>query len=666
MKLKGVDYMNIDKLCIDTIRVLSAEAIEKANSGHPGLPLGAAPMAYTLWSKIMNHNPKNPKWINRDRFILSAGHGSAMLYSLLHLFDYGLTMEDIKNFRQLDSKTPGHPEYGHTVGVESTTGPLGQGIANGVGMAMAEARLAAEFNKPGHKVIDHYTYILTGDGCLMEGINYEAVSLAGTLGLGKLIVLYDSNSITIEGSTDLAFTEDVSKRFEALGWETYEVENGNDIEAIEEAIKKAKENLNKPSLIKITTEIGYGTSKQGKSSVHGSPLGEEDMKNLKKFLDWEEEEEFTVPAKVKEHMAKLVEMGEKKEKDWEAKWEAYKKEYPDLAKELENWNSLTLPMDYLDSEEFLEFEKDYSTREASGVVINRLAERIPNLMGGSADLAPSNKTYMNNREVFSKENYKGSNIHFGVREHAMAAILNGMALHGGLRVYGGTFLIFSDYMKHSMRLSALMNKPVTYVLTHDSIGVGEDGPTHQPVEQLAMLRSMPNMVTYRPADARETAIGWYEALNRKDGPTSLILTRQGLPILEGTGREALKGGYILKDTGDNIDIILMASGSEVQLIYKAADILKEKGISSRVVSMPSWELFEQQSEEYKESVLPKNIRKRLAVEAASHLGWHKYVGLDGEIISMDGFGASAPGELLFERFGFTVDNVVEKALKLMK
>lgn len=658
--------MNIDKLCIDTIRVLSAEAIEKANSGHPGLPLGAAPMAYTLWSKIMNHNPKNPKWINRDRFILSAGHGSAMLYSLLHLFDYGLTMEDIKNFRQLDSKTPGHPEYGHTVGVESTTGPLGQGIANGVGMAMAEARLAAEFNKPGHKVIDHYTYILTGDGCLMEGINYEAVSLAGTLGLGKLIVLYDSNSITIEGSTDLAFTEDVSKRFEALGWETYEVENGNDIEAIEEAIKKAKENLNKPSLIKITTEIGYGTSKQGKSSVHGSPLGEEDMKNLKKFLDWEEEEEFTVPAKVKEHMAKLVEMGEKKEKDWEAKWEAYKKEYPDLAKELENWNSLTLPMDYLDSEEFLEFEKDYSTREASGVVINRLAERIPNLMGGSADLAPSNKTYMNNREVFSKENYKGSNIHFGVREHAMAAILNGMALHGGLRVYGGTFLIFSDYMKHSMRLSALMNKPVTYVLTHDSIGVGEDGPTHQPVEQLAMLRSMPNMVTYRPADARETAIGWYEALNRKDGPTSLILTRQGLPILEGTGREALKGGYILKDTGDNIDIILMASGSEVQLIYKAADILKEKGISSRVVSMPSWELFEQQSEEYKESVLPKNIRKRLAVEAASHLGWHKYVGLDGEIISMDGFGASAPGELLFERFGFTVDNVVEKALKLMK
>jgi len=657
--------VNIDQLSINTIRVLSAEAIEKANSGHPGLPLGAAPMAYTLWAKVMNHNPKNPDWINRDRFILSAGHGSAMLYSLLHLFEYGLTMEDIKNFRQLDSKTPGHPEYGLTTGVEATTGPLGQGITNGVGMAMAEARLAAEFNRPGHEIIDHYTYILAGDGCMMEGINYEAVSLAGTLGLGKLIVLYDSNSITIEGSTDIAFTEDVSKRFEALGWETYHVEDGNDIEAIEKAIKKAKENLNQPSLIKITTEIGYGTSKQGKSSVHGSPLGKEDMENLKKFLDWKEEE-FTVPVKVQEHMTNLVKMGEEKEKAWEEKWEAYKKEYPELAKELESWIKLELPMDYLDSEEFLQFDKDYSTREASGVVINRLAERIPNLMGGSADLAPSNKTYMNNREVFSKENYKGSNIHFGVREHAMAAILNGMALHGGLRVYGGTFLIFSDYMKHSMRLSALMNKPVTYVLTHDSIGVGEDGPTHQPVEQLAMLRSMPNMVTYRPADARETAIGWYEALNRKDGPTSLILTRQGLPILEGTGREALKGGYILKDTGDNIDIILMASGSEVQLIYKAADILKEKGISSRVVSMPSWELFEQQSEEYKESVLPKNIRKRLAVEAASHLGWHKYVGLDGEIISMDGFGASAPGELLFERFGFTVDNVVEKALKLMK
>ena len=658
--------MNIDNLCINTIRVLSVEAIEKANSGHPGLPLGAAPMAYTLWAKGMNHNRKNPNWINRDRFILSAGHGSAMLYSLLHLFEYGLTIEDLKNFRQLNSKTPGHPEYGHTIGVEATTGPLGQGIATGVGMAMAEARLAAEFNRPNHEIIDHYTYIIVGDGCLMEGINYEAASLAGTLGLGKLIVLYDSNSITIEGKTDIAFTEDVPKRFEALGWETFKVEDGNDVDAIEEAINKAKENKNKPSLIKITTEIGYGTSKQGKSSVHGSPLGKEDMENLKKFLNWEEKEEFTVPVKVREHMANLVEMGDKKEKDWEEKLDSYKKEYPELANELKNWIDLKLPMDYLDSKEFLQFEKDYSTREASGVVINRLAERIPNLMGGSADLAPSNKTNMNNREVFSHENYKGSNIHFGVREHAMAAILNGMALHGGLRVYGGTFFVFSDYMKHSMRLSALMNNPVTYVLTHDSIGVGEDGPTHQPVEHLAMLRSMPNMTTFRPADAKETAIGWYYALNREDGPTSLVLTRQGLPILDETGRDALKGAYVLKDTGDNIDIILMATGSEVQLIYKAADILKEKGINSRVVSMPSWELFEAQSEEYKEKVLPKNIRKRLAVETASSLGWHKHVGLDGEIISIDGFGASAPGKLLFEKFGFTVENVVEKALELIK
>ena len=655
--------MNIDNLSINTIRVLSAEAIEKANSGHPGLPLGVAPMAYTLWAKIMEHNPKNPDWINRDRFVLSAGHGSAMLYSLLHLFEYGLTMEDLKEFRQLDSKTPGHPEYGHTVGVEATTGPLGQGIANGVGMAMAEAHLASKFNRPGHEIIDHYTYIICGDGCMMEGINYEAASLAGTLGLGKLILLYDSNSITIEGSTDLAFTEDVSKRYEAMGWETFHIEDGNDIEAIEATINKAKENLNQPSLIKITTEIGYGTSKQGKASSHGAPLGDEDMANLKEFLNWKEEE-FTVPSEVAEHMAKLVLAGQAKENQWEENWKAYKNQYPELAKELEEWLALELPMDYLDSEEFLQFEKNYSTREASGVVLNRLAEKVPNLIGGSADLAPSNKTNMNNREAFSKENYAGSNLHFGVREHAMAGILNGMALHGGLRVYGGTFFVFSDYMKHGMRLSALMNRPVTYVLTHDSIGVGEDGPTHQPIEQLAMLRAMPNMVSFRPADAKETAMAWYEALNRKNGPTSLILTRQGLPTLEETGRGALKGGYVLKDTGEDIDIILMASGSEVQLIYEAADLLKEKGINSRVVSMPSWELFEAQSEEYKESVLPKNIRKRLAVEAASSLGWHKYIGLDGDIISIDSFGASAPGELLFEKFGLTVDNVVEKALSL--
>ncbi|WP_025640224.1 transketolase [Schnuerera ultunensis] len=656
--------MNIDELTINTLRVLSAEAVETAKSGHPGLPLGAAPAAYTLWAKIMRHNPKNPNWVNRDRFILSAGHGSMLLYSLLHLFGYGLDKEELKNFRQLDSKTPGHPEYGHTIGVEATTGPLGQGFANGVGMAMAEAHLAAYFNRPRHNIIDHYTYVLSGDGCLMEGISYEAASLAGHLGLGKLIVLYDSNSITIEGGTDLAFTENVPKRFQALGWETYRVEDGNDIEKIEETILKAKENTSKPSLIEIKTEIGYGSPKQGKSSAHGEPLGEENLKELKNYLGWKEKEEFTVPEEVKEHMKKLIERGIEAEEDCKRKWERYKEEYPDLAKELAKWMDLEIPKDYLESEEFWSFEKDISTREASGILINRLAEKVPNLMGGSADLAPSNKTTMKERKVFYSDDYTGSNIHFGVREHAMGAILNGMALHGGLRVYGGTFLVFSDYMKPAMRLAALMNLPVTYVLTHDSIGVGEDGPTHQPIEHLAMLRSMPNMTTIRPADARETSAAWYRALT-KEGPTALILTRQGLPLLKGTGKEALKGGYILKED-EKVDIILMGTGSEVQLIYEASNKLKEKGIGTKVVSMPSWEIFEEQTEEYKEKVLPKEITNRLAVEAASSLGWHKYVGNNGKVLGLKDFGASAPGNELFERFGFTVDRIVEEALELLE
>ncbi len=657
--------MNIDQLTINTLRVLSAEAVEKANSGHPGLPLGAAPMAYTLWGKVMNHDPKDPKWINRDRFILSAGHGSALLYSLLHLFDYGLTMEDLKNFRQLGSKTPGHPEYGDTIGIEVTTGPLGQGISNAVGMAMAEAHLAAKFNTEGYEIIDHYTYVIAGDGDMMEGVGYEATSLAGTLGLGKLIVLYDSNSITIEGGTDLAFRENVIKRFEAQGWETFEVEDGNDIEDIYEKIQLAKKNLSQPSLIKITTEIGYGSpSKQGKSSAHGAPLGGEDLKGMKEFFNWEEEE-FTVPQEVKAHTTKLVSEGQKKHEDWKKKYEEYKQKYPDLAKEFESWLNLELPLEYIESKEFWEFEKDLSTREASGILINRLAEKIPNLIGGSADLAPSNKTLMNNREDFSAENYKGSNIRFGVREHGMAAVLNGLSLHGGLRPYGGTFFVFSDYMKPSMRLSALMKLPVTYILTHDSIGVGEDGPTHQPIEHLAMLRSVPNFVIFRPADARETAAGWYTALTREDGPTGLALTRQTLPLLEGTGKEALKGGYIVKKEKDNLDMILMGTGSELQLVYEASKILEDKGIGVRVVSMPSWELFEKQSPEYKESVLPSSINKRLAVEAGSALGWHRYVGMNGTIISMESFGASGPANELFEKFGFTVDNVVEKALELV-
>ena len=658
--------MNIDQLSISTLRVLSAEAVEKAKSGHPGLPLGSAPMAYTLWSKVMKHNPKDSKWVNRDRFILSAGHGSALLYSLIHLFGYGLPMEELKNFRQLDSLTPGHPEYGHTVGVEATTGPLGQGISNGVGMAMAEAHLAATFNKDGHNVIDHYTYLLCGDGDLMEGINYEAVSLAGTLGLGKLIILYDDNSITIEGSTDLAFTEDVSKRFEAMGWETLHVVDGNNILDIEEKINAAKKNLSQPTMIKITTEIGYGSpAHQGKASAHGSPLGAHNMVEFKEFITWTEEGEFIVPNPVREHMETIIEKGTKEQEDWNKQFEEYKKAYPELANELDSWLSLELPMEYLDSDEFWAFDKDYATRESSGVLINRIADKVPNLFGGSADLAPSTKTFMNKRESFSKDNYSGSNIHFGVREHAMAGIVNGLALHGGVRPYGATFFIFSDYMKPSMRLSGLMNLPVTYVLTHDSIGVGEDGPTHQPIEQLAMLRSMPNFTTFRPADARETAAGWYTALTSKTSPTGLVLTRQTLPNLEGTGRGALKGGYIVRKETKELEIILMASGSEVQLAYKAAGIIEDKeNIGVRVVSMPSWELFEKQSSEYKSEVFPKAIRKRVAVEAGSSFGWHKYVGLDGSVISIDGFGASAPANLLFEKFNFTVEHVVEEALKL--
>ncbi len=657
--------MNIEQKTINTIRILSADMVEKAKSGHPGLPLGAAPMAYTLWARVMKHNSKKPNWVDRDRFVLSAGHGSALIYSLLHLFEYGLTSEDLKNFRQLDSKTPGHPEYGDTVGVEVTTGPLGQGLANAVGMAMAEAHLAAHFNKGDNEIIDHYTYVIAGDGDMMEGIGYEASSLAGSLGLGKLIVLYDSNSITIEGGTDLAFHEDVSKRYEAFGWQTLEVEDGNDIEDIYSKIEEAKKNLSQPSLIKITTEIGYGSpSKQGKNSAHGAPLGEEDLKGLKEFFSWTDES-FVVPDDVREYMSELVCKGEESNEEWDRRYDAYKKECPELAKEFEAWIDLDLPMDYLDSEEFWGFEENLATRVASGVLINRLTEEIPNLIGGSADLAPSNKTYMKSREDFSAENYKGSNIRFGVREHGMGGILNGMYLHGGLRPYGGTFFIFSDYMKPSMRLASLMEIPIIYVLTHDSIGVGEDGPTHQPIEQLAMFRSTPNFVMFRPADARETAAGWYTALTRMSGPTGLALTRQKLPLLEGSGKEALKGAYVIKKEKSNLDMILIATGSEVQLVYEAADILEEKGIGTRVVSMPSWELFEEQSDDYREEVLPSNIDKRLAVEAGSSFGWYKYVGREGKIISIDRFGASAPGSQLFERFGFTLENVVKNALDMI-
>lgn len=656
--------MNKDELSVNTIRFLSAEAIQKAKSGHPGLPMGAAPAAFTLWSKEMKHNPKNPDWINRDRFVLSAGHGSMMLYSLLNLFGYGTTIDDIKNFRQFDSNTPGHPEYGAAKGIETTTGPLGQGIANAVGFAMAESHLAAEFNKPGYNVIDHYTFVLSGDGCLMEGVSSEAASLAGTLGLGKLILLYDSNNITIEGSTKTAFAENVRGRFEAYGWQTLLVEDGNDLEAIDKAIKEAKAEKNKPSLIEIKTIIGYGApNKQGKASAHGEPLGVEEIALAKKNLGWNYKEEFYVPEEVKENCAAYAKMGEEANEAWNKLFKDYCEKYPEMAQKWNVFFSKELPVDLLNNDDFWTYEGDIATRASSEKVLNKLSKLIPNLFGGSADLGPSNKSVMKDREYYSKENPSGSNIHFGIREFAMTAMANAFALHGGLRPYIAGFFVFSDYMKAGLRLSALMKLPVISIFTHDSIGVGEDGPTHQPVEQLAALRSMPGYTVVRPCDSHETAAAWYLALTRKK-PTGIVLSRQNLPLLNETGKGALKGAYVLRDCEGTPDILLMATGSEVELIYKAYDVLAGKGIKSRVISMPSFEVFEEQDNEYKESVIPNGVRKRLAVEAATDFGWYKYVGLDGKVISMNSFGASAPADKLFVKFGFTVENVVNTALKV--
>ncbi|MEE0725158.1 MAG: transketolase, partial [Clostridium saudiense] len=619
----------------------------------------------TLWSN-MNHNGKNPKWDNRDRFVLSAGHGSMLEYSLLHLFGYGITVEDIKNFRQVGSLTPGHPEYGHTQGVEITTGPLGQGICNAVGMAIAEAHLAEKFNKPGYEVVNHNTYAIVGDGCLMEGISGEASSLAGTLGLGKLVVLYDSNNISIEGNTDIAFREDVAKRYEAYNWQVIKVNDGNDIEAIENALEEAKKETTKPSMIIVKNQIGFGCpAKQGKASAHGEPLGAENVKAMKENLGWKQED-FYVPAQVYSNMDKYINAGVEKENSWNNLFERYKNEYQELAEEYSKWMSGEIDSEsLLNNEELWSFDKEMATRESSGIMINRLANLIPNLIGGSADLAPSNKTYMTGKGDFSAEDRSGRNLHFGVREHAMAAIANGMYAHGGLKVFCATFFVFSDYMKGAMRLSSLMNLPVSYVLTHDSIGVGEDGPTHQPIEQLAALRSMPNMTVFRPADSKETSAAWYYAVTNGSTPTSLVLTRQKLPLYDGCAKRALKGGYILKDSKKEIpDVILMASGSEVELIYKAADELAARGIDARVVSIPSFEIFNAQDEAYKESVLPNSVRKRVAVEALTSFGWYQYVGLDGRIISLDTFGASGNADALFKQFGFTVENVVNETMKL--
>ena len=614
----------------------------------------------------MKANPANPKWDDRDRFVLSAGHGSALLYSLLHVFGYGLTIEDLKNFRQRNSLTPGHPEYKHTVGVETTTGPLGQGIANAVGMALAESHLAAKFNTPEYKVVDHYTYALCGDGCLQEGVASEAASLAGTMGLSKLIVIYDCNKITIEGSTDVAFTEDVMKRFEAYGWDVAEVTDGNDVDAIAAAIAAAKK-TDKPSLIKVNTLIGFGApNKQGKASAHGEPLGEEEIKLTKENLGWNYEESFFVPEEVKAHMAAWAAEGAQKEAAWNEMFAAYAKANPELAKEYELWHSDKLVADLLNDEDFWKDEGDIATRATSEKVLQKVAKVVPNLFGGSADLAPSNKSVMKDREYYSKENPAGSNVHFGIREFAMTAMANGMAVHGGVRPYIAGFFVFSDYMKAGLRMEALMGLPVISIFTHDSIGVGEDGPTHQPIEHLAMLRSLPNYMVFRPCDTRETAAGWYAALTHTTTPTGLILSRQNMPALEGTGKDALKGAYILRDCEGTPDVLLMASGSEVELIYKAYDELAAKGVKARVISMPCWELFAEQSDEYKESVMPKAVRARLAVEAAADFGWHKFVGLDGDVICMEGFGASAPAGTLFKDFGFTVEQVVERAMALVK
>ncbi|MFT4104773.1 MAG: transketolase [Lacrimispora sp.] len=654
--------MNKEYQSVNAIRVLAADSVQKANSGHPGLPLGAASMAYELWAHHMNHNPANPKWENRDRFILSGGHGSALLYSLLHLFGYGLKKEDLMQFRQMDSLTPGHPEYGHTVGVEATTGPLGAGMAMAVGMAMAEAHLASIFNKPDYPVMDHYTYALGGDGCMMEGISSEAFSLAGTLGLSKLIVLYDSNKICIEGSTYIVFTENVQKRMEAFGFQTLTVEDGNDLAAIGRAIEEAKADYLRPSFITVKTQIGYGCpGKQGKASAHGEPLGLEHVDAMKENLGWESKEPFFVPQAVYDHYKELAEQGVRAEKEWLDLCQGYCIAYPDMKKLWDQYHDPDAAKAVLGDESFWAYEdKPQATRNLSGIMINRLKNVLPGLIGGAADLAPSTKTYMQDEGDFSKENYRGRNIHFGVRELAMAAIGNGLALHGGLRPYVSTFFVFSDYVKPMARLSALMKLPITYVFTHDSIGVGEDGPTHEPIEQLAMLRAMPNFNVFRPADATETAAAWYYAAAATDGPTALVLTRQNLLQLEGSSRETLKGGYVLKDYGDHTpDAILIASGSEVSLAAEAAKVLKDRGTNVRVVSMPCMDLFEQQSEEYKESVLPKAVRRRVAVEALSDFGWGKYVGLNGAYVTMHGFGASAPAQTLFEKFGFTVENVVK-------
>ena len=654
---------NIDNMSVNAIRVLSADAVQKANSGHPGLPLGAAAIGYELWANHMNHNPKNPDWENRDRFILSGGHGSTLLYSLLHLFGYGLTLDDMKNFRQWGSKTPGHPEYGVTTGVEASTGPLGAGMAMAVGMAMAETHLAAKFNKEGYSVVDHYTYVLGGDGCMMEGINYEAFSLAGTLKLNKLIVLYDSNKISIEGNTDIAFTEDVPARFKAMGFQVLEVKDGNNLAEIGKAIEEAKADKEQPSFIKINTKIGFGSPKEGSADVHGAPLGADNIIAMKQKLGWQSEEPFFVPDEVYDNYKEKAESLAKKEEEWNVLFKEYCEKFPEMKMLWDEFKDESKALGLLDDEEFWSYDdKPDATRNLSGKVLNKLSAKLPTLFGGSADLAPSNKSYVNGAGDYSAENYAGRNVHFGVRELAMTGIGNGLVL-SGLKAYVSTFFVFSDYVKPMARLASLMEIPLTFVLTHDSIGVGEDGPTHEPIEQLAEFRAMPNFNVFRPADATETIAAWYSAVTSKKTPTALVLTRQNLPQLAGSSKEALKGGYVAADSVKEApDAIIIASGSEVSLSIEAKEVLLREGIDVRVVSMPCMDIFEKQSDEYKEKILPKAVRARVAVEALSEFGWGKYIGLDGKTVCLDRFGASAPADVLFKEFGFSAENVV-KAVK---
>lgn len=660
---------NVDDLCINTIRTLSMDAVQQANSGHPGAPMGLAPAGYVLWTQVMKHNPKNPDWPDRDRFVLSAGHASMLLYSLLHLTGYDLSLEEIRNFRQWGSKTPGHPEYGHTPGVETTTGPLGQGFANAVGMAMAERHLAAVFNRPGHSIVDHYTYVMCGDGDMMEGVTAEAASLAGHLGLSKLICLYDDNAISIEGSTALAFTENVAKRFDAYHWQVIPVKDGSDPGAIKQALEAAKAESRKPSLILLKTHIAHGSpNKQGSADAHGAPLGAEEIRLTKAALGWKEKTPFAVPKKALNAFRRCVKTGEKREADWKTAYQAYARRHPDLADSWVDGLTRFLPKGWQDHlPRFAPADGPMATRAASGKVLSAAAAVIPSLMGGSADLAPSTKTYLNGSGDFQKNSCDGRNIRFGVREFGMGAIMSGMFLHGGIRPYGGTFLVFSDYMRPAIRLAALMKLPVIFVFTHDSVAVGEDGPTHQPVEHLAALRAIPNLTVIRPADASETAEAWGKALAMNDRPVALILSRQKLPVLDAkqTACGVEQGGYILSNCPGRPQILLIATGAEVHITLRAQQILADRGVPARVVSMPSWDLFDEKPAAYKKRVLPPSVKNRIAVEAGISMGWERYVGPNGAIIGIDGFGASAPGGTVLEKYGLTAEKIVATALGML-